>query len=254
MTIRFSTGMQNALAQGRGFCGALNHGHMRVFSGSQPATPDLVETGTLLGIITKSSLALTKETRASATLTITGTSGTLTSLVVGTCPIIGDPGALVTTSANTTTIAGLVADLINRNGYAEATSSGAVVTVKPRPGCGTAWNTLALTMAGVTTSGAGTFASGVASVNTLILGQPLAGVIEKSTDVWSMNGLSPGGTAGWFRFYGSDDPYGATSTVLYPRMDGSCGVGSGDAQLSSLAVTLNSPHTVDVFKFTVPAA
>lgn len=251
MTIRFSTGLRNALAQSRGFNGAMNRGHMRVFSGSQPATPDLGEPGTLLGIITKSSNALTRETRASATLTVTGGSGTLSSLTVGTLPIVGDPGEVVWLTSQAVTAA-LIANIINRNGYAEATSAGDVVTVRPRPGCGTAWNGLALAATGITCTGSN-FGSGVQSVNTLILGQPLAGVIEKNADVWSMNGLVQG-TAGWFRFYCSDDPYGATSAILYPRMDGSCGVGSGDAQLSSLAVTQSSPHTVDVFKFTVPAS
>jgi hypothetical protein len=163
-----------------------------------------------------------------------------------------DPG-LVTWLTSTTVTAALIADAINRSGIAQATSSGAVVTVTAPAGLGTQWNTLALAAAGITCTGSN-FASGVASVNGLYFGQPATGVIAKdSTAIWSMSGIAAG-TAGWFRLYGSNDPEGATSSVLYPRMDGSCGVGSGDAQLSNLSVSVGSPHTVDTFTFTVPAA
>ena len=81
-------------------------------------------------------------------------------------------------------------------------------------------------------------------------------MLSKNTDVWSMTGVAAG-TAGWFRLYGSDTldtGVSLSAAPWYPRMDGSCGVGSGDAQLSSLTVSSGSPHTVDVFTFTVPAA
>lgn len=253
MTIRLSTGLRNMLAGSLGFNGAMNHGFIKIFSGTQPASADAAETGTLLGIITKASGALTKETRASATLTVTGGSGTLTALTAGTLPLVADPSSVVW-ETDTTVTAAKIAAAINRNGMAEATSAAAVVTVKPRPGTGAAWNGLALATTGITCTGSN-FASGVAPVNGLILGAPVAGVISKPADVWSMLGIAIG-TAGWFRQYGSDtaDAGAIISGVpYYARMDGSCGVGSGDAQLSSLAVTVGSPHTVDLFRFTVPA-
>lgn len=253
MTMRFSTGVRNGLAAGLGFQGLFNHGFMKIFSGAQPASADAAETGTLLGIITKASAALTKETRASATLTVTGGSGTLTALTAGTLPLVPDPGSVVW-ETDTTVTAAKIAAAINRNGMAEASSSGNVITVKPRPGTGAAWNGLALATTGITCTGSN-FASGVAPANGLVLGSPVAGVISKSSDVWSMAGLAIG-TAGWFRFYGSDTAdAGAiiSAEPYYARLDGSCGVGTGDAQLSSLAVTVASPHTVDLFRFTVPA-
>lgn len=253
MTMRFSTGTRNGLAAALGFQGLFNHGYMKVFSGAQPASADAAETGTLLGTITKTSSALTKETRASATLTVTGGSGTLTALTAGTLPLVPDPSSVVW-ETDTTVTAAKIAAAINRNGMAEATSSGAVITVKPRPGTGAAWNGLALATTGITCTGSN-FASGVAPANGLVLASPAAGVISKSADVWSMNGIAIG-TAGWFRFYSSDTAdAGAiiSAAPYYARMDGSCGVGSGDAQLSSLAVTVASPHTVDLFRFTVPA-
>lgn len=249
MTIRFSTGLRNQLAQGQGFARIFHRGYIKVFSGAQPTTADLVETGSNLGIITLSAATLTKEVRATATLTVTGVSGTLTSVTVGTAPIVADPG-LVSYLTSTTVTAALIADAINRTGIAQATSSGAVVTVTAPAGMGTQWNGLALAAAGITCTGSN-FASGVASVNGLYFAQPSSGTISKDTPTWSMNGIGVG-TAGWFRLYGSNDPEGASSTL--PRMDGSCGVGSGDAQFTSLSVSVGSPHTLDVFTFTIPAA
>ena len=254
MTIRLSTGARNGLAAGLGFQGMFNRGYMEIWSGSQPANADAAATGTKLGVITVASGSLTKETRATATLTVTGGSGTLASLTAGTLPLVPDPGSVVWATSNDAT-ALLIAAAINRNGMAEASVSTNVVTVRPRPGTGAAWNTLALATTGITCTGSN-FASGVASVNGLALGSPAVGVISKSADVWSMVGIAAG-TAGWFRFYGSDtaDSGGLISGApYYPRMDGSCGVGSGDAQLSSLTVAVGSPHTVDTFTFTVPAA
>ena len=78
MTVRLSTGSRNGLAQGLGFGGMFNGGRIEIYSGSQPATADAAATGTLLGTVTSGSGALTKETRATATLTVTGGAGTLT--------------------------------------------------------------------------------------------------------------------------------------------------------------------------------
>ena len=255
MTIRISEGLANMIAQGIGFARALHRGYIDVRSGAQPANADAAMTGTQLGIITVSSLALTKETRASATLEVTGGSGTLTGVSIGTLPIVVDPG-LVVWATSTTVTAALIRDAINRSGIARATSSGAVVTVKAPPGVGTSWNGLALAAAGITCTGSN-FASGVAGVNGLYLDQPAAGVIAKPAGVvWSCVGLAPG-TAGWFRYFSSDtnDSGGLLTTLtepLYARLDGSCGVGSQDLQLSSLTFSLGSPHTVDSASFTMP--
>lgn len=255
MTVRFSTGTRNAQAQSLGWGGALNRGYMEVYSGAQPATADSAVGGaTKLGIVTKASGALTKETRASATLTVTAAgASTLATCTVGTVPLIPDAGSIAWLTDAATTAA-LICDAINRNGMAEATVSAAIITIKPRPGVGAAWNGLAVAATGITCTGS-SFAGGVASVNSLILSPPVAGLITKNSDVWSFNGLAAG-TAGWFRFYcGDTADSGAllTAAPWYPRFDGACGVGSGDAQLSTLSITLGGPVTVDVFKMTFPA-
>lgn len=245
------------IAQGLGFGRALHNGWIDVRTGSQPTTADAAVTGTQLGKITVASGVWTQETRATATLTVTGLSGTLTAVTIGTLPIVVDPGRVVWLT-NTTVTAALIADAINTSGIARATSSGAVVTVTAPPGVGTAWNTLALATTGIACTGSA-FASGAAGANGLYLAQPAAGVIAKpAAVVWSCAGLAAG-TAGWFRFYSNNtaDSGGLITTLtepLYARMDGSVGVGSGDMQLSSLGFTVGPTVTVDVASFTMPAA
>ncbi len=257
MTIRLSEGLRNKIAQGFGFARALHRGYIDVRSGSQPASADAAITGTQLGLFSVSSGAITKETPATATLTVTGGSGTLSAVTIGTLPIVMDPG-LVTWLTSTTVTAALIAKAINRSGIAFATSSGAVVTVYAPPGTGTAWNGLALAASGITCTGSN-FASGVAPVNGLYLDEPAAGVISKPSGVtWSCNAVATG-TAAWFRFFSSDtNDSGALVTTLtpplYARMDGQVGVGSGDLSLSTLSFTSGAPVTIDTATFTMPAA
>jgi len=263
MTIRLSEGLRNRIAQGFGFARSLHNGWIEVYSGTQPVSADALFTGTSLGKITVGSGALTKETRATATLTVTGTAQALTAVTIGTLPIVVDPGR-VTTALTDTTANGAIAlaGAINTSGICRATYSGAVVTVIAPPGVGAAWNSLALASAGLvcTSSGnMGSVVSGIAAANGLYFAQPAAGVISKPSGVvWSMSG-AVAGTAGWFRFYSSDtNDAGSLITTLteplHARMDGSCGVGSGDLQLSSLAVAVSGPITVDTAAFTMPAA
>lgn len=258
MTIRFSTGTRNGLAGSLGLQGMFNKFYMNIYSGAQPASADAAATGTLLGTISLASGALTKETRATGTITITGASGgSINDITVGGLNIIPD-GAITVSGDTTSTLATKLCDAINRNGIMEASVNGAVVTIKGRPGTGvtTAAVTGSLTTATATYANMGAV-SGVAPVNGLTLDVPSLGVISKpASAIWSMSGVAIG-TAGWFRMYGSDTAdTGAllSAAPWYPRIDGTCGVGSGDAQLSSLSVTVGSPHTVDVFSFTFPAA
>ena len=257
MTIRLSTGARNGLAAGLGFQGMFNKGFMHIYTGSQPATADAAHGSTLLGTVSVASGAITRETRASCTLTVTGAAAsTILTVTVGGVNIIPDDATMLGL-ATTTLTADLVAAAINRNGMYEASTTGAsnVITLKPRPGAGVVTSAAAAT--GTCTMTGSSFSGGVAAVNGLTLLSPATGIISKNALVWSMSGAAAG-TAGWFRFMSSDTADSAAGLISaapwYPRMDGSCGVGSGDAQLSSLAVTISSPHTVDTFSFTVPAA
>ena len=258
MTLRISTGLRNAIAAGLGFQGALNKGYAKIFSGSQPVSADAAETGTLLGIVTASSGALTKETRATGSVTLTGgASGTITNITVGGLNIIPDGAVPFNTSVNQT--ASDLCDAVNRNGIMEASVSGAAMTLKGRPGTGVTTAAVAGSLTTITATyvAMGSGVAGVAPINGLILLPPSAGVISKpTTQIWSFNGAAVG-TAGWFRFYGSDTAdTGAllSAAPWYPRMDGSVATSGADLNLSNIAITVSAPATVDTFSFTIPAS
>lgn len=257
MTIRASTGTRNALASSLGLAGAFNKGSIDIYTGTQPATADAATTGTLLGTITISSGALTKETQASQTITVAGASGSINTVTVGTLNIIPDGTVAFRTDVNTT--ASDLCDAINRNGLFTATVSAAVVTVKPRPGAGTTYNGVAFATTVTTltaTVGAGTLSGGVAAVNGLFFGSAAAGVISKpTTSVWSFIGVAAG-TAGWFRLKGSvADADALISAAPYLcRIDGSVASSGGDLNLSNLVIAVSAPTTVDSFSVTIPAS
>ena len=260
MTVKLSTGLRNAIAQGRGFSGSLNKGYIKIFSGSQPATADAAETGTNLGIVTVSSGALTKETRATGTLTVTGTvTQTILTITVGGVNIIPDDASMIGL-ATTTLTADLIAYAINRNGMYEASTTGAsnVVTIRARPGAGVI--ALVIASTGTCTCTGSTMTGGVAGVNGLMLGAPVGGSIPKlATQIWSFVGINGPATAGWFRFYSSDTAdSGATcdgTTVpYYPRLDGSIATSGSDLNLSQIVIQTGAPNTIDSFSFQIPSA
>lgn len=258
MTVRLSTGLRNAKAGRLGFAGALNRGVIKVFTGAQPVSADAAETGTLLGTFSASSGAVTKETRATGSITLaTGASGSVNTVTVGGLNIIPDGAVNFNTSLSQT--ASDLCDAINRNGIMEASVSGAVVTLKGRPGTGVTTAAVSSTLTTITASyvnmGAGV--AGIAPLNGLILGVEASGVIAKlSTQVWSMAGVAAG-TAGWARFYSSDG--GDTGLLVsaapwYSRLDGSCGVGAGDFQMSTVSIVVGLPVTMDTLSWTQPAS
>lgn len=258
MTLRLSTGLRNAMNAGLGLQGAMNKGYIEVYTGSQPASADAAKTGTLLGVVTVSSGALTKETRATGSIALTGgASGSVNSVTVGGLNIIPDGAVAFNTSLNQT--ASDLCDAINRNGIMEATVSSATVTLKGRPGTGVTTAAVSATLTTITASyvNMGSGVAGVAPVNGLTLGAPLAGVIAKlAAQVWSFAGVAVG-TAGWFRYYSSDTAdTGAiiSGAPYFCRIDGSIAVSGADLNLSNISITVSAPSTIDTFSFTMPAA
>ena len=255
MTVRLSTGVRNALAQGAGLARMFNRGSAQIYSGSQPVSADAAVTGTLLGIVTASSGALTQETIATGTITLaTGAAGSVNTVTVGGLNIIPDGAVPFNTSLSQT--ASDLADAINRNGLFRATVAGAVVTIFPWGGSGTAFNSAVVTSTLTTiTASYANMASGVAPVNGLLFSQPSAGVLSRSaSQVWSFNGVAAG-TAGWFRLIASaSDAGGLVSGAPWPlRIDGSIATSGADLNLSNIAITVSAPATIDTFNITVPA-
>jgi len=240
-----------------GFGAIFNRGTIRIYSGSQPANGDAAVTGTHLGTISVASGAVTKETRATGSIELTGgSSGSVNTVTVGGLNIIPDGAVAFNTSLNQT--ASDLCDAINRNGIMMASVSGAVVTLKGRYGTGVTTAAVSATLTTITASyvNMGSGVAGVAPVNGLILASPSAGVIAKpSNQIWSMAGIATG-TAGWFRFYTSDaDDSGAlvSGAPYFPRLDGTVGVSGADLNLSSISIVPLMPVTVDSFSWTQPA-
>lgn len=254
MTIRLSTGLRNAIAGPLGFIGAINKGVIKIYSGTQPASADAAVTGTLLGTVTVASGALTAETRASGTITITGASGTITAITVGTFNIIPDDATIVYDTSTTVTAA-LVAEAINRNGIYTATASAAVVTIKPRPGAGAAHNGYVVSSIGTCTATYANMSGGVAPVNGLTFSTATSGAVSKSSAQWSFSGVAAG-TAGWFRFIASEADAGSliSAAPYLVRLDGSVATSGADLNLSNLAIAIAAPTTIDSFTWTQPAS
>lgn len=253
MTVRLSTGLRNALAQSTGFSGVFNRGSIGIYSGAQPITADAAVTGTLLGTVTIGSAALTQETQASGSITITGGSVSVATLTVGGLNIIPDGAVPYNTSVNQT--ASDLCDVVNRNGMFVATVSGATVTLKPRPGAGAAFNSAAVTSTGSVTATYAAFSGGVNAANALVFAPPAAGVISKPTStVWSFNGIAAG-TAGWFRLVASVADAGAliSAAPYLARLDGSIANSGADMNLSNISIAIGAPNTIDAFSFTLPA-
>lgn len=253
MTVRLSTALRNNLAGPTGFATTFANGVIDIYSGTQPATADAAVTGTLLGTVTQSSGAYTAETLASATITVSGSAGSIDTVTVGTFNII--PLGAVNFITDAATTAAALSAAINRNGLYTATVSSAVVTVRAPAGSGAAHNGLALatTVTTLTATSSGNMTGGVAAVNGLSFGQSALGAVSKS-GVWSFNGAAAG-TAGWFRLRASPaDAGGVDSTYIYPRLDGSVAVSGADMNLSNIVIAVLSPTTIDSFTFTFPAS
>jgi len=100
---------------------------------------------------------------------------------------------------------------------------------------------------------AGAFANG------LELGDAVAGVVSKvSGEVWSGAGLiNPSGSMTYFRWVAnaSDPGTADTTPFLYPRIQGTVGVGTSyNLNVSSTALALSVTLTIDTASFTFPAS
>lgn len=259
MALSFSTGLRQFVAGYGDYMQAFTGGTLVIYGGTVPTNADAAPSATVLCTVSLASGAVTKEVLSAGSVTVTGTSGTITGITVNGVEILG---ATITYTTSLTATALLVANQINKfrptNGYRFlATASSAKVTITALPGTGTTPNGWAVVGTcsggdlGTTDVNMGTEVVGVASANGLTLDYPSAGVLTKS-GTWSGVNTATG-TATHFRLLGTVNDTGGSSTTFH-RLQGTCGVGSGDYPMSSLSLTSGSTHTVDTFTFTVPAA
>lgn len=260
MALSFSTGLRNFVGTHGSYKRALQGGVMRIYSGSAPATADAAYTGTLLCTVSLASGTHTPEVLSTGTVTLAGSSGSVTGITVNGIEVLGTTCTFVDTLTN---LATLVAATINAYQPTAgvkyiATSSAAVVTITALPGTGTVPNgyVVSTSVSGSVTKtdvNLGTGAAGVASVNGLTYGDVTAGVLSKSSGVWS-GVVAAAGTAGYFRIHGSVVDTAAVSSTTLPRIQGTCGVSGADYNMSSTTLSLSATHTVDSFALTFPAA
>lgn len=95
---------------------------------------------------------------------------------------------------------------------------------------------------GYLTVASGTFTPG-SQANGLLWDDAVNGVCPKPVGTeWSMM-PSTAGTAGWLRLYANDRTTGASTTAI--RLDASCGVGTGDVDLTTDVLEVGVKFTVE---------
>ena len=257
MAQRKSTGLVNFMANSGSARNGLGNSRIKIYTGTQPASADDAVTGTLLVTLTKSGGAYTPETLPQWQFTLSGSSGTLTSVKVGGVEVLGSTITYATSlDATATATAAAITAYFGIPDY-RATASGAVVTVTGPVGSGATLNTLviATTVSGgdlaatVASAGAVT-TTGVTCVNGCNFQFPaVAGVLTKETTDWSGVAVATG-TAGWFRIEAdSSDNQGVSTT--FKRLDGAISTSGAEMNLSSTAVTSGGTYTINQGSFTV---
>jgi len=266
MTLRYSTALRDFLNEGGSIKRALANGEIQFYSGTQPASADTAPSGTLLATITVSSGARTKEVRATGSLTISGTSGSVNTVTVNSIDILGGAVTNTGTAAGTATAVAAAINNNPKNFYFVASSDGStgVVTLTAKPGLGTLGNGWAVSGTATTTTlgtlvNIGSGVAGVDAANGLRFGDSASGALVKdSAQTWSgvgTAGAGAGTAAGWFRFVGSvNDPGTTDSSGVYIRLDGSIATSGADLNLSSTTVVTGATQTINTFSLTMPAS
>jgi len=257
MTVRFSPALENFIAEDGSWKQALDNGTIEIYTGAQPATPNLAVTGTLLVTITVGAAAKVDEVASVGSVTLnTGAAGSVDTLTVNSLEIMGSSTPFNTSLTQTAADVALKCNRNPKNRLFKVTSAGAVISITARPGQGTlpnAW-VVASTVTTITKTDAN-MAGGVNATNALRMDyNAAAGVMTKdATQTWSGT-AGQTGTAGWFRYKGSVADAGALdNSAVFLRMDGAIAVSGSDMNMSSTAITAAALQTVSTFSLTVPA-
>lgn len=256
MTLRLSSGLRNHLMNGGSMKQAFSGGKLKIYSGSQPSTADAAPTGTLLATITDNSGAHTQEVRATGTITLSGSSGSITAVTVNALTVLGETVAFDTDLSTTATN---LAEAINEYHSVpkiQASASGAVVTLTAPQGVGAGANGWVVDSTTSTLVGTDVnMSGGVTSANGLKFDKGSAGAMDKlDSQTWSgVAGVT--GTAGWFRLEGPVADSGALdSTESQIRMDGAISTSGAQLNMSSTSITASATQTITSFPITLPTS
>ncbi|MHB0965275.1 MAG: hypothetical protein ACYC36_02365 [Bellilinea sp.] len=254
MTLKYSPAAVQFFAEGGSLHDAFQNGRIEIYSGAQPATANAAVTGTLLCTITDASAARTSEVLAAGTVTLTGgASGSVNTLTVNGVEIMGS--ATNFNTSLTQTAADIAAKCQTYRSSVEytVTSSGAVITITAKPGTGAASNgfVVASTVTTITKTDAN-LAGGVTAVNGLKFDVAAGGVLSKlASQVWSGVNAA-GGTAGWYRMYGSIADAGALdSSSLYIREDGAIATTAAELNMASTTLTISATTSITAWQRTI---
>lgn len=261
MALRFSTRLRNYILSRGSLKQALTGGAIKIFTGSQPAAADDAETGTLLVTLTKSSGSRTLETRATGTVTLSGSGGQVDSLTVGGFALIGAVVAYDTSLTQTATNLAAAINKFQHNPGYEASAFGAVVTITAPLGSGDTFNGEAVSCSvsggtlAATPVNIGSGVSGVDWANGLSFNDAASGALAKdSSETWSGTAVASG-TAGWFRFVGVITDGGASdSGYAYVRMDGNIATSGANLNMTSTSITATAVQTLSTWNLTFPAS
>ena len=286
MALRLSQAVVNNLAEGMGWGDIIKNSICVVYSGSQPATPDLAATaGTELVRFTLGSAAATTEIRAAAKITLTGATGNVTALTVGgtalftysNLPVFSTVAALVTSCIQQVNATWTYPDFyaIPSGTTVGTVTYGVVDTasfwlIAPK-NSGVSLATMAITAtvasgtapvinagSSTTMGGAGGVAGGAPANCLTMVYPPTAGLITNS-GTWSGT-ASATGTAGWFRLLCTPNyDTGLTNlsltnddSRLQMRIDGAVGTSGTEMIVTSTAIVATVAQSVTQFSLQVP--
>jgi hypothetical protein len=258
MALRLSTALRNHVNKSGSMAQALKGGVIEIYTGQQPVSADDAVIGTLLVTVTLSSASHTNETRSAGTVQLTGgASGSVDSITVGGVELLENAVSFNTSLNQTATN---VATEINRStnpmGLTASATTDTVTIESPVGGQAADFNTMvvASTASTITTTDVN-MASGVSAVNGLGFDNSSAGVLSKASGETWTGTAAASGTAGWFRFKGSQTDDGtADSSAEDIRLDGNISTSGAELNLSSLTITASATQTLTSFDITLPAS
>lgn len=263
MTTYRSTGLVDFVASKGSVKDALANGRILLFGTTQPTSAD-TGSGGIAPLVTLNLYGgiYVAETKPQWKFTISGGSGSITSIKIGGIEQLSSPITFVDTLNNLATA--VAANISGADSPLDctATASSASVTITGPINSGAALNTLSVV---VTTSGAlsvayndggGTgavFTTGVASAYGCNWDYaPTDGVLAKEATNWYGEGTAAG-NANWFMIV-TDSDTGLTSSTIARRLIGSVGTAGADLNLSSRVIAIGAPVIITEWNLSVKKA
>jgi len=250
-----SDGFSQAISGLTSYYQNLQGGVLDLWSGTIPATANLAQTGTLLATLTNNGGAMTFETQAQWSITLSGTtSGSVNTITLGNIPILPSAVNYATSFTNTAALVAAAINAAQNTLGITAVPSGAIIYLYAPHGSGTSLNSVicaatATTLTATVASAGSPSTAGVAAVNALTWAFPVVsagvGALINGTGTWSTTSAIATGTIG----YGvlrldSADNWGANST--YRRILLTAGTSGTDIITLLLNTTQGSPLSANI--------